>query len=63
VVRSIVESQTKPGQVIISLMWRGTVMPDKVKRDEALEAFRRELKDVLDWGSAEYNDGTALIHT
>jgi len=63
VVRSIVESQTKAGQVIISLMWRGTVMPDKGKREEALEALRRELEDVLDWGSAEYNDGTALIHT
>ena len=63
VVRSIVESQTKPGQVMIVLVWRGTIMPEQEEREEALEAFRREFEGVLDWGSAEYSEGTALIHT
>ena len=63
IARSIVGSQTNPGQVIISLIWRGTIIPDEAEREEALEAFRQALDDVLDWGSAEYNHGTAFMHT
>lgn len=63
IARSIVGSQTKPGQVIISLIWRGTIIPEETEREEALEAFRQALDDVLDWGSAEYNHGTAFMHT
>src|SRR5450631_4359774 len=35
IARSIVGSQTKPGQVIISLIWRGTIIPEEVEREEA----------------------------
>ncbi len=63
IARSIVGSQTNPGQAIISLIWRGTIIPEEAEREEALEAFRLALDDVLDWSSAEYNNGTAFMHT
>ncbi len=63
IARSIVGSQANPGQVIISLIWRGTIIPEEAEREEALEAFRQALDDVLDWGNAEYNHGTAFMHT
>ena len=63
VVRSIMSSEMKPGQVIIVLVWRGTVMPNEAERKMALEGFRQELADVLDWSTAKYDEGTVLMHT
>jgi hypothetical protein len=56
-------SETIPGQVEISLIWRSTAMPDEVAREKALADFQQTLADVLDWDTAQYNNGTALIHT
>lgn len=63
VVRYIVESKTIPGQIQISLIWRGTIIPKEVEQEQALEAFRRTLADVLDWDTAQYNNGRVLMHT
>jgi len=63
VARSIVESKTHPGRVILTFVWRGTVMPEETEREKALEAFRQELTTVLDWSTAEYEHGTAVMHT
>jgi hypothetical protein len=38
-------------------------MPDDASRKAALEAFRQELADVLDWSTAKYEEGTVLMHT
>ena len=37
-------------------------MPDETVREQALEEFRQALSDVLDWDTAQYNDGTVLMH-
>lgn len=63
VVRYIMRSQTIPGQVEIVLIWRSTVMPDEADRELALEAFRQTLADVLDWSTAQYNNGEVVMHT
>ena len=63
IARYIVGSETSPGQIQIALIWRGTVMPDEVTREKALEAFRRALAGVLDWSTAQYNNGTVFMHT
>ena len=63
VVRYIVRSQTMPHQIDIVLVWRSTVMPDQVERERTLEGFRQTLADVLDWDTAQYNDGEVLMHT
>ncbi len=63
VARFIVRSETLPGQVEISLIWRSTAMPDEIAREKALEAFRGALADVLDWNTAQYNEGQVLMHT
>jgi quinol monooxygenase YgiN len=63
VVRSIMESETNRGQAVIVLIWRGAVMPDESEREEALEAFREELADLLDWNTAQYNTGKVFMHT
>jgi excisionase family DNA binding protein len=63
IARFIVKSETFPGQVEISLIWRSTAMPDEASRQQALEEFRRALADVLDWNTARYDSGTVLMHT
>lgn len=63
VARFIVRSETIPGQVEISLIWRSTVMPDAAEREKAIYDFRQALADVLDWDTAQYNDGQVLMHT
>lgn len=63
VARFIVESETTPGQVEISLVWRSSVMPNQTEREQALEAFRQALADVVDWNTAHYNNGKVLMHT
>jgi excisionase family DNA binding protein len=63
VARYIAESETVPGQIQISLIWRGTVMPNEVEQEQSLEALRRTLADVLDWDTAQYNKGKLLMHT
>src|SRR5260221_5284555 len=61
--RFITQSETTPGQVEISLIWRKTVMPTEEEREQALEGFRKALADVLDWSTAQYNQGQVLMHT
>jgi excisionase family DNA binding protein len=63
VARFIVNNDKDNEQIFIVLIWRSSVMPDEPAREEALEAFRRELADVLDWSTAQYNHGTVLMHT
>jgi excisionase family DNA binding protein len=63
VARYIVRSESVPGQVELVLIWRSTVMPDEVEREQALEAFRQALSDVLDWHTAQYHHGEILMHT
>jgi len=63
IARFITLSQTTPGQVEISLIWRKTVMPADEEREQALEDLRRALADVLDWGTAQYNHGEVLMRT
>jgi excisionase family DNA binding protein len=63
VARYIVGSEKHPGQVEISLIWRSSVMPDEATREQALEAFRQALADVLDWKTAQYDQGKVFMHT
>ncbi len=63
VARYVVESETNPGQIQISLTWRGTIMPSEVQQEQAIGEFRRTLADVLDWDTAQYNKGKVLMHT
>jgi predicted transcriptional regulator len=63
VARYLVKSETVPGRVEILLIWRSTIMPGEEEREQALEAFRVVLSDVLDWSTAQYNNGQALMHT
>src|SRR6266566_4326530 len=63
VARFIVRSETNPEQVEISLIWRSTFMPEEAAREKALAAFQQALADVLDWDTAQYNNGTVLMHT
>ena len=63
VVRLIVESESTFGQIDISLVWRSAVMPKETEREQALEAFRQDLADVLDWDTAQYSNGRVLMHT
>jgi excisionase family DNA binding protein len=63
VARFIIKSETFPGQIEISLVWRRSVAPSEEMREQALEEFRQALADVLDWSTAQYNHGQVLMHT
>jgi len=63
VVRSIMNSKTKPGEIVIVLVWRGTVMPSEAEREKDLEAFRQEFAELIDWSTAQYDEGIVLMHT
>jgi excisionase family DNA binding protein len=63
IARFIVESETITGQVEISFVWRNSIMPGEREREHALEAFRQSLDDVLNWSTAQYNNGKVLMHT
>ena len=60
--RYIIGSKKNPNQVEISFIWRSSVMPDESTREQALEAFRQSLDDVLDWSTARYDEGTVFMH-
>ncbi len=45
-------------QITIMLVWKG-----KHDWEQALEAFRQDLADVLDWESARYTHARILMHT
>ena len=63
VMRSIAASSTSLERVILVLIWRGTVIPDEMTREEALEDFQRSLNDVLDWSTIQHEYGQVLMHT
>ncbi len=63
VMRYVAANSDSFERVILILVWRGTVIPDEMTREEALEEFRRSLDDVLDWSTAQYEYGQVLMHT
>lgn len=63
IARSIAQSQTIPGQIEISLVWRSTVMPSDVEREREIEAFRQTFREILDWNTAQYYHSQVLMHT
>ena len=63
VARYIIWNKTHPGALEILLIWRSTTMPEETDRAEALDKFQRDLADVLDWDTAQYNNGQVLMHT
>ncbi len=63
IARYIALSEKDLSLVTVSLVWRGTVMPDEATRETALQAFRAALADILDWDTAQYDTGKVLMHT
>lgn len=63
IARLIAASDTTPGQIEISLIWRRAVMPNEVEREQAVEAFRQAFSGILDWGTAYYHHCQVLMHT
>ena len=61
--RYIFEDEADPMQVIISLIWKDTELPDEHTLQEELVIFQNELNDLLDWSSAQYTKKRAIIHT
>jgi hypothetical protein len=62
VIRYLAESGEPDGQIVLVLVWRGTVMPDEKMREEVMESLRQVLADVLDWSTAQYKNGRVLMH-
>ena len=63
VTRYISLDNTAPVSATIQLVWKNSDMPNKEAYNQELAAFQKDLEDVLDWGTAQYRDGTVLLHT
>jgi excisionase family DNA binding protein len=63
IARYIMGDEAQTEHIEILLIWRSSVMPDEAGREQALEAFRQALDDVLDWKTARYEHGTVYMHT
>lgn len=63
VVRYISLDNTSPISATIQLVWKSSNVHDEETRKQELVAFQEDLKSVLDWNTAQYRDGTVLIHT
>lgn len=62
IARYVLMSGRDAGRVEIMLIWRVSVMPAEEARQLALEDFKQALADVLDWDSADYDDGSVAMH-
>lgn len=63
IARYVMEKRQHPEHIEILLIWRGTAMPDEATYNQWLEEFRQALSDVLEWDTAQYNNGRILMHT
>ncbi len=61
--RYVFEEDTEPKNIIISLIWKDTEMPDESVIQQDLKPLQTELADVLDWDTAQYTIKQAIIHT
>ena len=61
--RYIFKESASVSTVSIWLIWKDTEMPDEVKREEELTAFKAELADVLDWETASQHTKEGIIYT
>ncbi len=62
IARYIVGSNSEPGRIEMTFIWRSSVMPDELSRQQALDAFKAALDDVVDWSTAHYDDGSVFMH-
>jgi excisionase family DNA binding protein len=61
--RYVFEEDTEPKNIIISLIWKDTEMPDESVIQQDLKPLQAELADVLNWDTAQYTIKQAIIHT
>ncbi len=61
--RYVFEEDAEPKNLIISLIWKDTEMPDESAIQQDLKPLQAELADVLDWDTAQYTTKQAIIHT
>ncbi len=63
VARYISKHATSPASVSIFLVWKKSEIPNGDAKAKALEEFQAKLADILDWSTAQYMEGEAVIHT
>ena len=63
IARYIVQGDERLSCVHMILVWKTTEMPDEAARQEYLAAFQAELRDLLDWNTAQVQTNQAIIHT
>jgi hypothetical protein len=63
VMRYIAAGSDSSERVFLLHVWRGTVIPDEMTREVALEEFQHSLEEVVDWSTAQYEFGQVLMHT
>ena len=60
--RYITSNPHDPDEVSILLVWRETSQPAAARRQEALAALMADFAEVLDWDTAQMQEGQGLLH-
>lgn len=63
IARYVVKEDPESTSLQFFLVWKDTEMPDDPTREQGLQAMKEELRDVLEWESAEDHTGEALLYT
>ncbi len=63
VARYIIWSKFSPEKLEILLVWRSSTMPDEDRRKQTIETLQQALGEVVDWNTAQYDEGQVLMHT
>ena len=63
IARYVIKGDTELTTIHIFFIWKDTELPDDVTRQHDLHLFQKELEEVLDWGTAEYDTNNIILHT
>jgi excisionase family DNA binding protein len=63
IARYIVEDRADKHNITIWLLWKDTELPDEEQRQRDLDAFKAEMRGVLEWGPQDISEKEGLIYT
>ncbi len=63
IARYVVRQETQPLTISIFLVWKTSELPEDEERTEALESFKKDLGELLDWSKFTAISGEAIVYT
>jgi excisionase family DNA binding protein len=63
IARYVVMYEVSPDEIEILLIWKANTAPDQLSANKDLDDFQKEFSNILDWSTAVYKHGKALMNT